>query len=145
MLLPDLVIPECPIKHHHSCFPLPLVFFSLWLFHFSSPLSPPQKQLSCCFIFLFHASFSRSASPSYTHSQGVFPLFPASCSQCWATLYHACTTALILNLECTEGLGEMECSPSLEALQWKGRELPQQRTDCQMRLPTRRGEKKGCL
>lgn len=28
--LPDLVVPECPINHHHSSFPSPLFFF-FWL------------------------------------------------------------------------------------------------------------------
>lgn len=79
-VLPDLVVPERPIKHHHSWFPSPLYLFiysSGWLFHFSLPFSQPHIY---CVIFVFHGSSSRSASPSYTHSQGMFCLFPASCS-----------------------------------------------------------------
>lgn len=50
--LPDLVVPENPIKHHHSWLHSPLLFFlfsffkARWLFRLSLPLSPAHKRPS---------------------------------------------------------------------------------------------------
>lgn len=85
-VLLDLVVPECPIKHHHSWFPSPLYLFIYIYFRLVIPLwfttFPTTQTTELLFYFsYFMVPLVGCRLLLRAHSQGVFCLLPASCSR----------------------------------------------------------------